>query len=112
MRVFVDECVTKDLMPHLVGHTFVHILDTPLRSTKNGTLLRAVAPDYDVFLTTDRSIPHQQNLRSFPLSFVILLGVSNKVSDLLPLVPELLAVLGRIATGGFAPGDVHKIAPG
>ena len=111
MRVFVDECVNRRLLRHLTGHVFTHISDTTLRSTKNGALLRAVAPDYDVFLTTDRSIPHQQNSRKFPLSFVILLGVSNKVSDLLPLVPELLAALDRIAAVGFASGDVYWIAP-
>jgi hypothetical protein len=44
MRVFVDECVTKLLMPHLVGHDFIHILDTPLRSTKNGALAYSSPP--------------------------------------------------------------------
>jgi hypothetical protein len=45
MKVFVDECVNRRLMRHLSGHDFLHALDTHLRSTKNGALLRAVAPD-------------------------------------------------------------------
>ncbi len=34
MKVFVDECVTYDLMPHLTGHLFMHIADTPLRARR------------------------------------------------------------------------------
>ena len=65
MNIFVDECVTKRLMPYLTGHHFVHATDTTLRSTKNGALLRAIAPDFDVFLTTDRHLPAQQTCRRF-----------------------------------------------
>lgn len=109
MKVFVDECVTRRLMPHLTGYDFTHILDTPLRSTRNGALLRAVAPDYDVFLTTDRHIPAQQNLNRFDLVFVIMRGRTNAIDDLLPLVPDTLAVLNRVAQGTAAPGDLFEI---
>jgi hypothetical protein len=110
MRVFVDECVNRHLLRHLTGHTFVHARDTSLRSTQNGALLRAVAPDYDVFLTRDRGIPFQQNLKRFPLAFIILRARSNTIEDLLPLAPDLLATLGRIEAGGYAPGDLYEVA--
>jgi hypothetical protein len=110
MKVSADECVNRHLLRHLTGHTFVHARDTPFRSTQNGALLRAVSPDYDVFLTRDQGIPFQQNLRRFPLAFVILRARSNKLEDLLPLVPDLLATLGRIETGGFAPGDLYEVS--
>ena len=109
MKVFVDECVNRRLLRRLAGHTFVHIADTHLRSTKNGALLRAVAPDYDVFLTRDRSIPFQQNLKRFPLAFVILRSRSNSLANLQPLVPDLLATLERIAAGGYRPGDLYEV---
>lgn len=110
MMVFADECVNRHLLRLLTGHTFVHARDTALLSTKNGALLRAVAPDYDVFLTCDAGIPFQQNLKRFPLAFVILRARSNKIEDLLPLVPALTAVLEQIAAGGYAPGDLYEIA--
>ncbi|HYY96609.1 MAG TPA: hypothetical protein VE713_19040 [Pyrinomonadaceae bacterium] len=78
--------------------------------TKNGVLLRAVAPDYDVFLTLDASIPFQHNLKRFPLAFIILRARSNKIEDLLPLVPDLLVTLDQIAAAGYAPGDLYEIA--
>ncbi len=112
MRVFADECVNRHLLRHLTGHTFVHARDTPFRSTQNGALLRAVSPDHDVFLTRDQGIPFQQNLRRFPLAFVILRARSNKLEDLLPLVPDLLVTLGRIEAGGYAPGDLYEVSAG
>src|SRR5438105_13662180 len=110
MKVFVDECVNRRFIRRLTGHIFVHISDTPLRSTKNGALLHAVAPDYDVFLTRDTSIPFQQNLKRFPLAFVILRARSNSLADLLPLVSDLLAALDRITASGYAPGDLYEVA--
>jgi hypothetical protein len=110
MKVFVDECVNRRLLRHLTGQTFVHIANTPLRSTKNGALLRAVAPDYDVFLTRDKSIPFQHNLKRFPLAFVILHAKSNGLFDLLPLVPALLATLEKINSEGHVPGDLYEVA--
>ena len=111
MNVFVDECVTYDLMPHLAGHGFTHIADTPWRGKKNGEPLRLVEADYDVFLTTDRHLPQQQNLKRFALAFVILRGRSNKVEDLAPLVPTLLAALAQFAAVGIQPGDLREITP-
>ena len=99
MKVFVDECVTYLLMPHFTRHDFTHIFDTPWQGMKNGALLRLVESKYDVFMTTDRHIPHQQNLRKLNLAVIILRGVSNKIDDLLPLVPKTLDALDHIDTG-------------
>jgi hypothetical protein len=109
MRVFVDECVTIMVMPHLIGHDFVHISNTPWLGTKNGVLLRLVQDDYEVFLTTDRHLPDQQNLRNFNLTFVIMRGISNKIEDLLPLVPDTLTALDKIMGNKPDPGTVYEI---
>ena len=111
MKVFVDECVNRRFLRHLTGHTFVHIANTSLRSTKNGALLRAVAPEYDVFLTRDKSIPFQHNLKKIPLVFVILRARSNGLFDLLPLVPSLISTLKQIEASGYAPGDLYELTP-
>jgi hypothetical protein len=110
MKIFVDECVTKLIMPHLVGHEFTHIGDTSLRGTKNSVLLLLVASEYDVFLTTDRHIPQQQNLKKFDLVFVIMRGVTNDLDDLLPLLPLTFTVLEKIAAGEAASGDLYDIS--
>lgn len=106
MKVFVDECVNRH---YLTGHAFVHARDTPFRSTQNGALLRAVAPDHDVSLTRDQGIPFSRTSGAsrWPSSSC---ARSNKIEHLLPLVPTLLSTLGRIETGGYAPGDLYEVA--
>jgi hypothetical protein len=99
MKVFIDECVTYLLMPHFTRHDFTHIVDTPWRGMKNGALLRLVESEYDVFLTTDQNLPYQQNLKKFNLAFVILQASSNKIDELLPLVPKTLDALDHISKG-------------
>lgn len=98
-------------MTYLTGHNFVHILDTSLRSTKNGELLRIVAPDYDVFLTTDRNIKYQQNLKRFPMAFIIMRPVSNAIEDLLPLLPDTLAILDNIEQSTPTAGVLYEVVP-
>ena len=111
MRVFVDECVTTKFMPQLIGHDFVHISDTPWRGMKNGALLRLVESEFDVFLTTDRQLPRQQNLRNFNLVLVIVHGISNYVEDLLPLLADIHGTLDKIASRRIRPDVLHEVKP-
>ena len=70
----------------------------------NGHLLSAAAA-FDAFVTTDRGIPHQQNLSRYAIAIVLLEARSNRVADLAPLVPALKARIGS-----FAPGEVLRIS--
>lgn len=63
MKILVDECVTYKLLPHLASFDVTHITDTSLQSMKDNLMLPLAAPDFDVFLTTDRRIPFQNNLK-------------------------------------------------
>jgi hypothetical protein len=58
---------------------------------KNGELLVLAAKEFDVFVTVDRNLSFQQNLPAFAISVVVLRASSNRLADLKPLVPELLA---------------------
>jgi hypothetical protein len=71
----------------------------------NGDLLGAAAEAFDVFVTTDQGIPHQQNVRRYEIGIVLLEAYSHRVEDLSPLVPQLKA---RRHEG--AAGDVVRIS--
>ena len=52
------------------------------------------AREFDVFLTTDRGMPYQQDLSRFELMVVVLRAGSNSFKDLVPLmekVPDLVS---------------------
>lgn len=55
-----------------------------------------------MFVTTDRNLIHQQNLAQMTMAIVVLLGKTNRLADLEPLVPKLLEVLPTVAIGEVA----------
>jgi hypothetical protein len=60
---------------------------------KNGELLSLASENFDVFVTVDRSLSFQQNLNSFSIAVVVLQAKTNRLADLKPLAPRLLAAI-------------------
>ena len=60
----------------------------------NGDLLRlASAEDFDALVTVDRGFEYQQNVSELPIAVIIAIAAGNRLEDLQPLVPEIVAVL-------------------
>ena len=107
MRVLLDECLPKKLGQSLVGHVSRTVAQEGWAGNRNGALLALMAArGFEVLLTADQSIPHQQNLQSAGVAVVIMVTTSNRLPDLLPLVPGVLAALTTIQ-----PGDVVQVHP-
>jgi len=71
----------------------------------NGDLLDAMAGIFDALVTVDKRLPQQQHIKDRPLGVVVLRARSNRLSDLLPLVPDILAALVTLE-----PGAVKEVA--
>jgi hypothetical protein len=65
----------------------------------NGDLLDAMAGHFDALLTVDKRLPQQQRVTERLFGIVVLRAKSNRLSDLLPLVPNLLLVLSTLQAG-------------
>jgi hypothetical protein len=65
---------------------------------KNGELLEAARKEVDAFVTTDRGIPHEQNLSRFDLA-VVLEAKSNSYEDLTSLMNRTNAALREVVPG-------------
>lgn len=66
---------------------------------KNGDLLRRMSGHYDVLITMDRGIEFQQPISLFPFGIVIVRAASNRMQDLRPLVPAILASIAATTAG-------------
>lgn len=66
---------------------------------KNGKLLKLAQAEFDVLLTLDKGIRHQQNLTGLDISLILISSVSSDIDDLLPLVPSINKVLQDIQIG-------------
>ena len=99
MKVLVDECVDWRLSRDIVGHEVKTARQMGWSTIENGELLALAAKDFDVFVTVDRNLSFQQNLPAFTIAVIVLRAASNRLADLQPLVPELLALIPTAKRG-------------
>jgi predicted nuclease of predicted toxin-antitoxin system len=92
--VLLDEMLDrrlKRLLPE--GVEAVTVREHGWDSKSNGELLALAEKEFDVLLTTDRGIPHQQDLSRFDLEVVVLSARSNRLSDLEPRMREVAQLI-------------------
>jgi len=107
MRILLDECLPKDLARDLSGHAVTTVPQAGWGSISNGRLLKLIAgsAQFDVFITLDKNLPHQNKTAGLPFSVVVLRAKSNRLEHVLPFAAEILS---RLAS--FKPGHVYVIA--
>jgi hypothetical protein len=106
MRLLLDECVPKALRRELTGHESRTVQEMGWAGVKNGALLRLAMETFDAFITVDQGIKFQQDLTGLTIRVVVLLGASNDIDDLRPLVPGALRALSVIQ-----PSQVIQVGP-
>ena len=87
MRVLLDECLPRKLKREVQSDVVKTVPEMGWAGTKNGALLRLVEREFDVLLTNDQNLEHQQNLKQFDLAVVVLVAITNDIEDLRPLMP-------------------------
>jgi hypothetical protein len=96
VRVLLDESLPRPLAALLSVHEVRTVAAVGWNGIENGELLRLAAEHFDVLITADRNLEHQQNLRTLPVSVVVLVAPTNRLESLTPLVPELLELLKEL----------------
>jgi hypothetical protein len=104
VRVLLDNCVPWRLGDEISGHEVSSVIDLGWANLKNGALLDAMAGRFDALVTVDRSVPYQQRLHDRSFAVLLLRTKSNRLADLLPLVPALLRALDEVK-----PGEMREV---
>ena len=99
MRVLLDECLPGRLKRELIGHEVQTVPEMRWSGKRNGDLLRLASPEFHAFLTVDRRLPREQKLSTFRIAVIVMVARSNRLLDLLPLVPAVLEILPRANPG-------------
>lgn len=106
MRVLLDHCLPRRLKQSLSSHLVRTAAEMGWERLRNGTLLATAATEFDVFLTIDKKIKHEQNLATLPVSVVVILAPTNRLQDLTPFVPGIEEALGKLR-----PRTLVEVAP-
>ncbi len=97
--MLLDECVPRRLKRDFVEHEISTVDEANFKGLKNGKLIDAASEFFEVLITVDKSIRHQQNKVKLPIAIVILSAKSNRYESLSPLIPEVLNILQSTKIG-------------
>ena len=104
MKILFDQGTPAPLRRSLVGHSVDTAYERGWSELRHGDLLtEAELSGYDLLITTDQSIRHQQNLSGKHLGIVVLLSTSW---------PRIQARIGDVqeVVDGMQPGDYREVS--
>jgi predicted nuclease of predicted toxin-antitoxin system len=102
MKILLDENIPKRLKYRLLenGYEVYSVRDMNWLGLKDKELLKtAVEEEFDVFVTSDKQITHQQNLTIIKMAFIVLDILRLKYTFIQPLLPQLLEILPSVEKG-------------
>ena len=102
MRILLDECLPKKLKFEINAELVQTVPEAGWAGKQNGELLKLAEAGFDVFLTNDQNIEHQQAIDKFDLAFIVLVAPTNDIVDLLPLMPAANDALKTVQPGTLA----------
>lgn len=98
MRILLDECAPRPLKRELADYEIRTVVEMGWSGKKNGELLQLMSQEgFTILLTTDQNLRYQQNLQQAGVAVVVLVASSNRLPDLVPLIPDVRNVLNTIA---------------
>jgi predicted nuclease of predicted toxin-antitoxin system len=105
MRILLDECIDEGLRHCFPGRDCQTCRYAGLKGVSNGRLLAAAEQaGFEVLITVDQNMLHQQSLQGREISVLVLQSGTTDFDDLILLIPDVLAALEPLK-----PGDVVRI---
>ncbi len=99
MKVLLDECTPRIVKKCLPERDISTVQEMGWAGVRNGELLAAAEAQFDVFITADKNLRYQQNLKGRKLAIVLL--PTNQVPVVEALIPVVEAALSTIRAGDF-----------
>jgi len=90
MKLLLDENLPRQVKSHLLEFEVYSVSDQKWNGKSNGELLQLMIKEgFNVFITADKNLQHQQNFMKYSIP-VIILNVHRITYDhLKPLLPKL-----------------------
>jgi predicted nuclease of predicted toxin-antitoxin system len=102
MRILLDENLDWRLKRELAGHSVESVPLLGWAGIQNGALLKkAVEAGFELLVTMDGNMVHQQNIGQHQIAVVALRAGSNRLADTRSLMPLLLAALPQLRAGSL-----------
>ena len=99
MKVLLDECLPRKLKFEIDAEFVQTVPEAGWARKQNGELLKLAEQSFDVLVTNDQNMEHQQTISQFDMAFIVLVAPTNDIVDLLPLMAKLNITLDSIKPG-------------
>ncbi|HEX8737488.1 MAG TPA: DUF5615 family PIN-like protein [Pyrinomonadaceae bacterium] len=100
MKILLDECVTGKLKRHLTEFEVKTVVEMNWSGLKNGRLMtEAIKENFDVLLTIDKNIAHQQNISNYKIAVVVFDVEKSKVDFMLEFLPKFKEQVDKYEKG-------------
>ena len=98
MKILLDECTPRVVKTRLSSHSIYTVQEMGWTGAKNGELLNlAESRQFEVLVTTDMNLRHQQNVSRRQLGVIVL--PSNHVPVVVSLLPQIEMALTTLKPG-------------
>jgi predicted nuclease of predicted toxin-antitoxin system len=106
MRVLLDENLDRRLKHSFDSeYEVVSVRERGWGGIANGELLRRAEAEFDVLVTLDRNLQHQQSLSKYGIAVVLITARKSKRSFIEQAMPEVNRMLP-----GVEPGRLYTVA--
>jgi hypothetical protein len=102
MRVLLDECVHAGVRKAFAGHRVSTVPQAGWSGINNGRLLALIGGNFDVFVTVDQNLRHQQSLAGLPFAIVFVSVPDNTLAAYVPLFDLMLRTVDAARPGDIA----------
>jgi len=99
LKILLDENLDWRLRRDLPGHVVKSVPLIGWAGLKNGKLLKRAQEDFQIFITMDGNLPHQQQLQKYRIAVIALRAASNRLADTKPLMPRALKIFSQVQPG-------------
>jgi len=100
MKLLLDENLPRKLKQDFHDYEIFTVREQGWNGRTNGELLKLMVADkFEVLITFEKNLEHQQNFEKYPLSVIVLTAVSNQYIHLHSLVDHIKQTLRHPAIG-------------
>ena len=100
MRVLLDENLDWRLVRYFEADFQVTTVSRQgWKGKRNGDLLAQAAEAFDALVTMDKGIEHEQNLRKYTISIILISAKSNRIQDIEPAMFRVNQILRTLEPG-------------
>ena len=85
MRVLLDECVNPRVREAFPNHEIQTVQSMGWAGITNGKLIALAQQSFDVFVTVDQNLEHQQNLPKLKLGLIVVTVPDNNIKYFRPI---------------------------